>query len=398
MKFIPANSQKEITHSLHPHFPHFQKFPNLGALQKSERYRTNIPALLDVVDGVAWQNTHRPDFPTDGRFRVAAWNIERGIRLEKIIEAFQTHPELSRADILMITEADVGMGRSGNRNVPREMAAALGMNYCFSVSFLGLGKGDEGEQEHHVENELGLHGTALLSRYPIIGYRQIPLPTPRDYFSGLEKRLGSRKALLCRIACGAHPLDVLTVHLDLKCSPGQRGQQMRHILDEMEGLDSRYQIIGGDFNTMTYSLLSGFALLRDFLYKILFTGFDRTIANYMIPYRFFERWVFEELERGGFRLSQPQSRELGTLFYDIFEDYQQLKAQSHLPGFGFRWLQKKLSPWRDGVPLRLDWLATRGFSPNAEAGCGEVEVIPLRTLGPERYSDHRPLLGEFQLR
>jgi hypothetical protein len=93
--------------------------------------------------------------------RVATWNIERGLEFEAIRAAlmndqrfFRRLPfesrssrfnlkeildqvaKLSRADVIVLNEVDWGLKRTNYRNVARELATALQMNYAFGVEFV----------------------------------------------------------------------------------------------------------------------------------------------------------------------------------------------------------------------------------------------------------------------
>ena len=93
--------------------------------------------------------------------RVATWNIERGLEFEAVKAAltndqrfFRRLPVaergsrfnlneileqaamLSRADVIVLNEADWGLKRTDYRNIARELAAALQMNYAFGVEFV----------------------------------------------------------------------------------------------------------------------------------------------------------------------------------------------------------------------------------------------------------------------
>jgi hypothetical protein len=151
--------------------------------------------------------------------RVATWNIERGLEFEAVRAALtndrrffsrlspaarpskfnltsvlQQAAELSRADIIVLNEVDWGLKRTDYRNVARELAAALQMNYAYGVEFvevdpLTLGTETlEGEtssdKDEMVKNlavdksrTLGLHGTAILSRFPLRNVRLVPFAT-----------------------------------------------------------------------------------------------------------------------------------------------------------------------------------------------------------------------------
>ena len=61
-----------------------------------------------------------------------AWNVERGIQFERQLEALRTHCYLKTCDVLLLTETDLGMVRSGNRAVALELARELGMHYAFA--------------------------------------------------------------------------------------------------------------------------------------------------------------------------------------------------------------------------------------------------------------------------
>ena len=135
---------------------------------------------------------------TRGRaLRAVAWNIQRGARLDDLRRAVVA-PAFAGTDLLLLSEVDVGLGRSGNRNVARELAEALGMNYAFGVSYLAL-TDDFGDDSAGRENTLALSGAAILSRHPIGRVENIDVPEVRDKFHSSEKRLGKKRALLAEI-------------------------------------------------------------------------------------------------------------------------------------------------------------------------------------------------------
>src|SRR5580658_8932564 len=154
---------------------------------------------------------HRPSVPSLGVvLRVAQWNIERGLNFDLIRSALADPGEFLRrpagndrtggrrrdivesqlarlqaADILILNEVDRGMKRTGYRDVARELAAALHMNYVYGVEFVEVDPvfelGTEpvhladAQEDRRLREDLqvdaqryyGLHGTAILSRYPI---------------------------------------------------------------------------------------------------------------------------------------------------------------------------------------------------------------------------------------
>jgi len=251
--------------------------------------------------------------------RVATWNIERGLEFDAIRAAltndqrfFRRLPhsmrgsrfnlasileqaaELSRADIIVLNEVDWGLKRTNYRNVARELAAALQMNYAFGVEFvevdpLTLGTETlEGETsadkaaiiEHLAVDKsrtLGLHGTAILSRFPLNNTRVVRfIKQGHDWYldekngiSKLEKgkrkgaklvfgekilrevRRGGRMMLIADISDRRIPGGTLTVvatHLEAKAKPSERVDQLEEVLSEIKNIDHPV-ILAGDMNT-----------------------------------------------------------------------------------------------------------------------------------------------------
>lgn len=258
--------------------------------------------------------TSRPGF-----LRVATWNVERGLEFEALKAAltndqrfFRRLPasmrgarfnlanvleqaaELSRADIVILNEVDWGLKRSNYRNVAKELATAMQMNYVFGVEFvevdpLSLGiETLEGETSADkakiVENfavdktrTLGLHGTAILSRFPLRNSRVIRFVNQghdwyadeKDGISKLEQgkrkgaklvfgekimrevRRGGRMILLADIVEPSIPGGAVTVvatHLEGKSKPSERLDQLEEVLSVIKDIDHPV-ILAGDMNT-----------------------------------------------------------------------------------------------------------------------------------------------------
>src|SRR5262249_8024196 len=222
-----------------------------------------------------------------GGWRAVAWNIRRGARLDAMRQAVAA-PPFADADLLLLSEVDVGLGRSGNRNVARELAETLGMSYAFGVSYLAL-TDDLGENPAGLENTLALSGAAVISRHPIARVETLDLPRIRDKFHSPEKRLGKKRALLAEIALPDGPLVVAACHLDSGASPAQRARQLAGVLDGVDRSGVARALVGGDFNTSTYDVSSTLALARDLLHKLFVTGFRATVDQYLTPEKRYER-------------------------------------------------------------------------------------------------------------
>ena len=251
--------------------------------------------------------------------RVATWNIERGVEFEAIkaalsndqrffrrlpvadrgsrfnlSEILEQAETLSRADVVVLNEADWGLKRTDYRNIVRDLASALQMNYAFGVEFVevdplnlgtetfeGESSADKTEMVEHLavdkSRTLGLHGTAILSRFPLRNVRLVRFKNQgHDWYEGekkgvsaLEKskrkgagivfgekiarevRRGGRMMLLADIVERSVPGGVMTIvatHLEAKAKPAERVKQLEELLAQIQPLTNPV-VIAGDMNT-----------------------------------------------------------------------------------------------------------------------------------------------------
>ncbi|MEZ5363087.1 MAG: endonuclease/exonuclease/phosphatase family protein [Bryobacterales bacterium] len=274
------------------------------------------------VNNEAWLSGSRPHAPQVAglgkTLRVVQWNIERGIRLPEIIDAL-TNPDaflkrqratgeridatelldeieaLKTVDLFVLNEVDWGLARSDYREVVSDLGKALHMNWAYGVEFvevdpLQLGtetfEGLDDEQERQkmtaqvqVDRDRlrALHGTAVLSRYPIRDAKLKPFKTigydwhtkEVDGFSKIEEgkrlaaekvfleavhreiRLGGRTCLYVTLDVPELPRGKVTVvapHLENRTKPSNRKDQMAEVLEEIKAV-AHPVILAGDFNT-----------------------------------------------------------------------------------------------------------------------------------------------------
>src|SRR5215510_11283155 len=266
----------------------------------------------------------RPSSPELGPFlRAICWNIERGIHFDPIRSALSEPgkfdqvltgkkdskskpltPEqlktvkqqldiLQPADLLILNEVDYGVTRTDYRDVARDLAKALDMNYAYGVEFLEIDPLNLGLEKVEMEDKdaqadiqkffdvdksryLGMHGTAVLSRYPIRKATLRPLPVCYDWYASEKKeisqleagrrkganlafmeriarevRRGGRTVLFVELAVPESPTGAVTVvapHLENKCKPSCRAKQAVQILEWIRA-DHNPVIVGGDLNT-----------------------------------------------------------------------------------------------------------------------------------------------------
>ncbi|MGH9582067.1 MAG: endonuclease/exonuclease/phosphatase family protein [Bryobacteraceae bacterium] len=272
-------------------------------------------AALDGVD------PKRPAVPRVGRVvRIAEWNINRlekrsmllalgdvsgyeayvganpKLTLKKRERAIGEARGLEGADIVVLDEVDDGVKRSGYRNVPRDIARALHMNYAYGVEFvelnsiyLGVKKMDipgGAEQESASEKfgvdpkrDLALEGSAILSRYPILSAKIVRLPQEYDWYheeigaiDELRKaekwtakkvfderlkrqvRRGGRMMLVVKLAvpeASGGALTVVCPHLEDYTTPKGRRKQMDFVLRQIRGISGPL-VVAGDMNTLDH--------------------------------------------------------------------------------------------------------------------------------------------------
>jgi endonuclease/exonuclease/phosphatase family metal-dependent hydrolase len=389
----------ELDHDFTDALAHLSQIRTRRKLARDPVYRRIRPQLERVLRGFEWDleptlgTTLTPRRP--GVVRAVAWNVERGKRFEGLRHTLVHDPLLREADILMLTEVDIGMGRSHNLNVPREIAAALGMGYVFANYHIVLAEGDRGERGHGIPNTKALHGCALLTRFPVLRFEAVELSERKDKFHAAEKRMGNKRALLCELLLPDGPLSIALVHLDPFTGPRHRAVQLRQIVARMRRFGGERMLLGGDLNTNTYDLGSGQGLAYNLLYKLTRFGFEGTIEQYMKPEEIFERKVFEALRQAGLAIEGYNDFDRGTIYYDVYDPELARKALDYLPPpicrWVLRWLERRLAPWDGRVPLRVDWFAGTGLRPCMP------QVIERPMVEGRIISDHNPILVDLQL-
>ncbi len=191
--------------------------------------------------------------PLPRALTVAAWNIERCKRVEDSADLLRA----IGADVVLATEMDYGMARSGQRHTTRDLAAELGFGYVYGVEFTELGTGDAYETGLFADtpNDAGLHGNAILSRYPLSRPCLIPVTEDGTWFDSSLKgdgqyRVGARMAIAAQVETAGGPLTLAAVHYESESDAQGRADQTAVML---AGLAAQYGdgpcVIGGDLNT-----------------------------------------------------------------------------------------------------------------------------------------------------
>jgi endonuclease/exonuclease/phosphatase family metal-dependent hydrolase len=399
----PVQNASPLDHRLQPHLEALAAFESTAACEASDIYRRLRPEI-DRVLGNVESGTFHASAPSSSASGVnaVAWNLERGIRLDGIIEACLREPSLASADVWMLTEIDYGMARTANRHVARELAAGLGLNYVFAPCYLALNKGAGVEAEAEGDNTLALHGNALMSRFPLDQAHALALPNGKDKMAGREKRLGSQRAVIADVLHPSGRFRAVSLHLDAHSSQRHRQRQMRLLLEHLDRLRPDLPaVIGGDWNTTTHDASRALYSILGYARRVLM-GVDYVLReHYPYPERWFERHLFRELEARGYEFRTFNVPGGCTLDYSIRDLAANRNMAEWIPNWCFWFIDRALEGQGGRCSMKLDWFAGRGLS--VEGGLpGENPEGP-RILrdpgipGAPPLSDHAPIVLGFAL-
>jgi endonuclease/exonuclease/phosphatase family metal-dependent hydrolase len=204
--------------------------------------------------------TSAPAAPKD-EVVVWAYNAERGLCLEGQLRALDD-PGMPPPDVLLLSEADRGCGRTDGRNVTREFARKLGMYYVFGPEFVELPRIWEPSRRIFPMQTIWRrceHGNAILSRYPLGNVRLIRHRESRNWnntwqrvFHVGEPRLGGRMAIAADVRIGERLLRVYSVHLESGwLADSHRRAEIGELIDDAAKVPHGV-IIGGDMNCGHY--------------------------------------------------------------------------------------------------------------------------------------------------
>ena len=237
--------------------------------------------------------------------KVVCWNINRGLQLPRIIEFLSR----SKADILLLQEADLNARRTHYLNIAREIAKKLQLNYVFGREFQELTQGTRDSPAYH--------GQATLSRWPLSNARilrfqqQSNFWQPRWFLPEIEpfqERLGGRLALVADANVGEKIIVTYNLHLESRGDDRIRGAQMIETLQDAK----RYRadtavVLAGDLN-MDVSAGDVAQAIRRADFQDAFTNqhSPTTPKSFFVDGRVID-WIFS---RGSLRSDTPQVHSL----------------------------------------------------------------------------------------
>ena len=226
------------------------------------RHKRNvaIPVSFEVPREI--KNTNSP-FNLRS-LRVITWNIDSGSHLDQITDEIAGQP----ADLCLFQEVDWGTARVDNVDVGAELARRLHLNLAYGIEF------EELSQER---GSLAYTGQATLTRLPIRRSRILRFENQSGFWKPhswipsslplMQRRVGSRVALVTDLEFAGQPLVVYNAHLESRSYGRIQMSQLEEILADLKShySPSTPAVIGGDLNTKYFPSV--------FLHKLEREGF-----------------------------------------------------------------------------------------------------------------------------
>jgi endonuclease/exonuclease/phosphatase family metal-dependent hydrolase len=192
--------------------------------------------------------------------RIVDWNIDRGQRLQGIIEFLAS----TNADIIILQEADFNARRTHRLNIAQEIARKLEMDYVFGCEFQELVQGSRSSPAYH--------GQATLSKWPISNPRLIRFSRQSHFWQPhwflpriepFQERLGGRIALVAEINVGGSKIITYNLHLESRGNDELRVSQLAEVLSDTACWNAdRAIVVAGDFNLDASKEAVAFAIAK----------------------------------------------------------------------------------------------------------------------------------------
>ncbi len=172
------------------------------------------------------------------QIKFVSWNIAQGVEYDRVRDALVAMD----ADVYLLQEVDRGVKRTDYRDIARDLAHELGMNWVFAGEFQELGA-----SRHQVP---AITGQALLSRFPISNARALRFENQANLrwkLDPLQPRRGGRMALRAETA----GVVVYNAHIESAKNDRFRRMQVEEMIADHRNDEpsNRPVLFAGDFNT-----------------------------------------------------------------------------------------------------------------------------------------------------
>ena len=197
-------------------------------------YKHTLAKAVEIRQAVATK-------PLAQQIKIAAWNTWS---CKHINESANLLMDLG-ADVLLLSEMDYGLARSGQHHTTADLAKKLGYGYVYGVELL-----DNGNKE----NKVGYSGNAILSRAELKRPALVRFALS-DHNHTKRKWPGSRLAVLATIELAGQEVVFASVHFENRITPEQRGHVMESLLNRIEEYAPQLPaVVAGDMNTLTFAV------------------------------------------------------------------------------------------------------------------------------------------------
>jgi endonuclease/exonuclease/phosphatase family metal-dependent hydrolase len=177
---------------------------------------------------------------------VVSWNIDRGLKLQGVIEFLSR----ARADIILLQEADLNARRTHHLDIALEISQKLRLNYVFGREFQELSQG--------TRTSPAFHGQATLSRWPLSNPRIIRFQKQSNFWrphwfipeiDPFQERLGGRMALVVDASIAGKTIITYNLHLESRGDNQLRETQLAETLADARQYSADTPVLlAGDFN------------------------------------------------------------------------------------------------------------------------------------------------------
>lgn len=280
--------------------------------------------------------------PLPTRLTVAAWTMQRCFFPEQSADLLRA----LEADLVLVSQMDIGMARTHQRHTTKALADSLGMRYCFGLEYFeaGLGNAVERRLAADSRNDKGWHGNAILSRVDPDRVALIRLDANGANFTATHDaaseemegcRIGGSCAVAATFSTAHGPFCAVSTRLASTHAPILRLAMLERLIAALDMFATDLPIlIGGDFGTLSD-----------------LHGLDKDLEPL---FRTAHRHGYSWENNATGTTTRPNGRSVG------------LKARKH-----------------------QDWFCTRGFAPRG------ARIVPGLDMSGKALSDHEVILGTF---
>lgn len=210
-----------------------------AALFRLVGYVTDPLLDSDQIHTVIGEPNRIEEIPSeDGRLKVVTWNIAQGAQYVEVRDALMA----LEADVYLLQEVDMHVRRSDYREVAKQLAHDMGLNWVFAGEFQEIGLSRR--------NIPAITGQAVLSRYPITEASSLRFQsqaTLRWRLDPTQPRRGGRMALRVESA----GVMFYNAHIESAKNEQFRHKQIDELLADriLAAEPDQPVMFAGDFNT-----------------------------------------------------------------------------------------------------------------------------------------------------